>query len=366
MAINRITFFACGNGDASLIEAHGKTIMTDINYRANDAQDDENDQVPDFAPKIRTACDNDALDIFVLTHPDEDHLRGFGEVFHLGAPGDRDDDPDEGDVKVIVNEIWCSPYSADPNYDTDMSKPVLDEIKRRKRLLGTAAGNEDGNRLKILNATDAEVTTFTTNIDYRLLAPTAAEANIPKAPEGEPRNSSNPSSLVIQWTITVGGQKSQVIIAGDATVEIWERLKKERKTGELEWHVLLAPHHCSRRSMGREGADDTFVWSDDAIAALSNPVGARPHVVASCRKFQAEKTPPNPKAREKYWEILANDGDVTEATKTRFKCTAVGKNNKPEDIVFNFTSSGPTLAAFVPTSSIIRPSSTDGGGYGHS
>ncbi|UXX82035.1 hypothetical protein [Roseovarius pelagicus] len=60
--------------------------MTDVNYRA-DASNDDSDTL-DFAPKIRSACNDDKLDIFVLTHPDEDHLSGFGDIFHLGKPVD--------------------------------------------------------------------------------------------------------------------------------------------------------------------------------------------------------------------------------------------------------------------------------------
>ena len=126
---NKITVFASGNGDSVLLQAHGRTVMTDINYRASLCQDEDNKEAPDFAPEIRTACPEDHLDVFVLTHPDKDHLAGFGELFHLGKSEDWDDDPEEGEVKIIVDEIWCSPYSANPHYTTDASKPVIDEIK---------------------------------------------------------------------------------------------------------------------------------------------------------------------------------------------------------------------------------------------
>ena len=130
--------------------------------------------------------------------------------------------------------MWCSEYAADPNYETDVSKPVLDEIARRKKLIGTAEGDKDGNRLEILTADEFESKEFATGIRWRLLAPTAEEADIPKAPDGEERNSSNPSSLVIQWTITVGGSDSVVILGGDEPVEIWERLDDECDDDQLE------------------------------------------------------------------------------------------------------------------------------------
>ncbi|HCR66522.1 MAG TPA: hypothetical protein DIW38_08425, partial [Oceanicaulis sp.] len=166
MTTHQITFFSVDNGDAVLLEAHGKTVMTDIRYRAGCTDDD--DDFNDFAPTIRDACDNDQLDVFVLTHPDEDHLLGFSEVFHLGDPDKRDSDPDEGDVSIVVDEIWCSPYAADPNYTTDTSKPVLDEIARRKALMGTPAGSKAGNRLRILTATNGAAESLAPGVEWRL------------------------------------------------------------------------------------------------------------------------------------------------------------------------------------------------------
>ena len=52
----------------------------------------------------------------------------------MASPEGHDDDPDQGEVKIIVKEMWCSPYAADPHYTTDISKPVIDEIKQRKKL----------------------------------------------------------------------------------------------------------------------------------------------------------------------------------------------------------------------------------------
>lgn len=365
MADNKITFFACDNGDSALIEAHGWTVMTDVNYRAA-ATDENNDDVNDFAPTIRKACDNDRLDVFVLTHPDEDHLRGFGEIFHLGTPGDRDPDPDDGPVKLLVDEIWCSSYAVAPNYDTDVSKPVLDEIARRKRLQGTETGAQNGNRLRILQAEDGAKRQLTSGLDWRVLAPNADEANIPEAAAGDPPNSANPSSLVIQWTVNVRGKESKVILAGDSTVEVWERIDAEFSDDCIDWHILLAPHHCSRYSMGRKevkNGEEKFTWSKDALRGLDHPLGNGPHIVSSSRKF-GSKHPPHPQARERYWKILAQGGDVNEGVKKRFKVTAGKLGDDADDVVFNFTASGPSFAVLSTPTIITSPSSSGGGGYG--
>ncbi|WP_286800827.1 hypothetical protein [Oceanicaulis sp. UBA2681] len=365
MTTHQITFFSVDNGDAVLLEAHGKTVMTDIRYRAGCTDDD--DDFNDFAPTIRDACDNDQLDVFVLTHPDEDHLLGFSEVFHLGDPDKRDSDPDEGDVSIVVDEIWCSPYAADPNYTTDTSKPVLDEIARRKALMGTPAGSKAGNRLRILTATNGAAESLAPGVEWRLLAPTVEEADIPKATGDQPKNSSNPSSLVIQWSVKVGGKVSKIVLGGDSTVDVWERINHDYNFDQKNWNVLLAPHHCSRHSMGRavkKDGKESFEWSDDAYNGLNNPVGSSPHIVSSSRKF-TEKTPPNPLARDRYHKMLAQGAAVNDAVRSRFRVTAGKKGEKAKDIVFRLTSLGPVLSiAGTGAAAGATPASAGGGGYG--
>lgn len=370
---DKITFFASGNGDSVLLQAHGRTVMTDINYRTGRCQDEDDDEAPDFAQEIRDACPNDHLDIFVLTHPDQDHLGGFSEIFHLGPPEDWDDDPEEGPVKIIVDEIWCSPYGADPNYTTDVSNPVIDEIKRRKRLAGTADGEKDGNRLVAMDTGSHESGTVTAGLDWRLLAPTPTEAAIPKADEDEPPNSSNPSSLVIRWRVTVGSTENYVLLGGDSTVEVWERMHDELLGDDpdaLAWHVLLSLHHCSRRSIGRvedpDTPDERFVPSEKAEAALGEQRGEGHIVASSNRIVRGGPTPPSYHAKNRYLKILAGGGEVTDDVRERFLCTGGDKDgDKPAHIAFRFSASGPTRAIrAAPYIAASGAASGRGGGYG--
>jgi len=58
---NKLTVFACGNGDTIMLEAHDRTVLVDIHYRRDQAEDPENDRVPDFAHDIWAACADNPL-----------------------------------------------------------------------------------------------------------------------------------------------------------------------------------------------------------------------------------------------------------------------------------------------------------------
>jgi hypothetical protein len=102
-----ITFFPVGNGDMTLIELEsGRTILIDVNIRA--AADDPNDLTPDVAAKLRQKLKRDSqgrlyVDVFGLSHHDQDHCRGLRTHFHLGPP-----DGLSGD-KILIRELWSSP-----------------------------------------------------------------------------------------------------------------------------------------------------------------------------------------------------------------------------------------------------------------
>lgn len=372
---NKLTIFASGNGDTIMLEAYNQTIVTDIHYRRDQAEDPEKDHVPDFAPDIRAACPDDHLNVFVLTHPDKDHLGGWSEIFHCGGPDEHDSDPEEGEPKIIVDEIWCSPYSANPHYETDQATPLLAEIRRRKALQGTDRGTIKGNRLNIMDTSTHTAGEVTNQLSWRLLAPTPEEVDVPKAAKGESPTSSNQTSLVIRWTVIIGGYENKILLGGDSTVDVWERIDQEVHAEEpehLAWHILVAPHHCSRHSIGRvnngNGNDAEFDESEGALRALGEQLGSGFVVSSSKRIIRGQQTPPSFHAKNRYLKILSRGGEVSDGIRNRFLCTGGDANeDAPAHIVFNLTRMGPTRsqkskgaeAAAVAASSVGR-----GGGYG--
>ena len=349
----KATVFAAGCGDAILLEAHRKVVMTDVHYRRGQAEDAANDDVPDFAPEVRKACDDNHLDIFVSTHPDKDHVGGFCELFHCGHPDTWDSDPEDSEPKIIVDEIWCTPYGANPHYVTEQARPLVDEIKRRRRLQGTGDGQRDGNRLQIMDTATHDSGEIVDGFQWRLLAPAPAEWDIAEAPEGCPPTSSNSTSLVIQWVIKRDWGLNQFLILGDTSVEVLERLEADvhdDNPDHLAWHVLIAPHHCSRRSIGRvwNGGciDEEFEESAEALKALGEQRGKGFVVASSRRVVRGGATPPSWHAKQRYLRILAGEGEIDDDVRARFRCTGGNAaDDKPAHVEFNLTRLGPSLAA---------------------
>lgn len=344
MADNKLTSFPVGNGDTTLIEFEGTTVLTDINYRAK-AEDDE--EYYDIAPEIRTACliakADYRLDLFVLTHPDKDHLGGFERMFYTGDPTAYGSRPKEKEDLILIKEIWISPYSENPHYETDASKPVFKEIRRRKALQGATAGEKDGNRLQVLTADSGKTEgTLVKNLQWKVLAPTSTEADIPEGEKDKPTSANN-ASLAIRWSAAIDGKPNRILLGGDAEVEIWERIWKDYKSKkeELSWHVLLAPHHCSRGSMARKNQDDAYEYSGDALDALGQVMDDG-FVLSSSKEIKNDDdNPPSWDARKKYLKIL-KDAEPS-GHEDRFLNPDTSNKGEPFPVVFNLTKTGPRL-----------------------
>ena len=327
----RTLHFKVDNGDMVLIELEsGRRLLIDIRIRG--AADDPNDSTPDVGTQLRKHLealgrDKDGrlyLDGFLLTHPDQDHISGLRNHFHLGAPGSWSKASD----KIIIRELWSSPIvfrRADRKTGhvlCDDAEAWRTEARRRANLFKANGTAVDGDRIVILGEDIDGKTdrleavlvrageTFSkiagqsdTSFTALLLAPMLADSD-----EEAEVLSKNNSSVVIRLTLRSNdGGCARFLFGGDAEVAIWERIRDRHVLERLQYEVLIAPHHCSWHSLSWDS------WSERGYDAKVSPkarealsqaaLGAT--ILSSSVTIKDDKNdPPCIRAEREYREIL--------------------------------------------------------------
>lgn len=372
MTVPSIEVFPVGNGDMTLITtASGKTILIDCYRKVGSNYDYLESRLKD---RLNTDDKGRSyVDVFVLTHPDRDHITGFNTMFHSGHP----DDWSDNSTKIRINEIWSSPrvFRRASAKGSSGNNPLCEdavqfnkEVKRRVKLYrdGGSIG-EAGNRVLILSSDEdgktddiqpivADLyTSFghmsgidDSSINAFLLAP----ADKQEVAEDEDELTKNNSSAIIRFDIenTVFDEDlycdvtniQSFLIGGDAEVKCWEvlhdKLECTGQLNELAYDVLLAPHHCSWRSL----SDDSESQCDDpklnvsAHAALSF-ANQSALILCSSEEF-GNRTPPSQLARDEYEKILTD--------KNGGKFLAVAEQGEddegnPNSLIITFTKGKP-------------------------
>ena len=382
--VSKVTFFPVDNGDMTLIELEsGRTILIDVNIRA--AADDFNDSTPDVAKMLREKLKRDRqgrlyVDVFLLSHPDQDHCRGVERHFHLGSP----DKYSKSDDKIFIGEIWSSPivfrrarHTSNNLILCEDAEAFNAEARRRvkcyrdNRLFGVGDGDriqiigEDENGKtddlgSILVKIDGLVTkvngVFDSSMTARLLGPLPKSDN----EEEEEALAKNRSSVILRFDIKGGGVDAacRFLTGGDAEVAVWERLWTEHKnTDWLEYDILQTPHHCSWRSLSHESWSDLgekAKVSEDARSALSQGrYGAV--IVASCKPISANDSDPPCIRAEREYEAIAKEAFGS------FKCTGeYPTKTSPGIMEFEIGQYGPRLKSQPTRGPIIYTSGAVG------
>ncbi|KGD62377.1 hypothetical protein F1529_03625 [Alcanivorax sp. VBW004] len=323
--MHSITFYPVNNADTVLLKA-GYSVLTDIHYRGS-AQDENDDEAHNIGQDIRDALEDGQLDVFINTHPDKDHVSGFKDLFHTGCPTSWSKESD----LILVKEIWITSYTDKLTDTTAQSKPLIDEIKRRKKVKAEDR-RKDGNRLIIVRKGDK--LKLSSNLAGRVLAPTDEECNDAEKDERKRNN----SSIVIRWEYSSNERQFHIMLAGDAEYQVWERLNDEYSKEELSWNLLLAPHHCSRTPYSYKNENKQYVNSDKAWEALSNCSG-NGFVVASCKQIKKnDDNPPHYHAKERYIGLL--EKQKTGGEKRFFNPETHSPQNTPKPVTFELSDKG--------------------------
>lgn len=353
-----ITYFPVGNGDTSLIQLSDESsIIIDCNI-TNDSRDDSEEAVFDVHDYLLSSLKKDNgtpyVDAFILSHPDEDHCRGFTETFYVGDPA-KYSDKDKKEGLIRIDELWFTPRIFSP-HEKDMSdtaKAIRKEAERRIKLYqDKRSAKTPGNRLRIIGDSDKsdlegldEVKTIPGNsintINGRILKDFSFFVHGPFKKETDSKWSErNDTSVVLQARFDIDGEKNAVLafFGGDSGYEIWDEIIRRSREDSLKWDIFMTPHHCSWTFFNDVPQKDNNKPCKSAIEFLNKKrVGAK--IVASCNPIKDDdNNPPHFAAKEEYVKIVGKDNF--------FVTGEYPTSKKPLPLIFTMTQNGPRRKEF--------------------
>ena len=334
-----LVFWPVGNGDSTTIAIDADNFLhIDLNHLKTKADDDDDPAWPvidELVERLPSVDNRPYLAAFALTHPDEDHCRGFARLLD----------------EVDIGELWFTPrIFAEYNKDfCDDAEAFKKEAKRRVAATVKAKGDPGtGDRVRIFGYSDLlEEDDFKDFPDDRITVPGNELCEVDgndlsgifrvfiHAPfKDDDAGERNDTSLAMQVTLHDGDEALRAMLFGDLSYPILQRIFDKSDADDLAWNVLLAPHHCSKSAMywkdeGKEEEElkqDILDSMDDSsldpsrIVASSNPVPS---------SNKSGDDPPHAKAKTQYETITDS-----------FLCTM----DQSEPIVVEVNDSGIVLA----------------------
>lgn len=345
-----IVFWPVGSGDSSTIVVTDEVlIQVDLNDRAKADSDDtpEAPVVDLLIEALPTVGDRPFLAAFVLTHADQDHCSGFADLLE----------------KATIGELWATPrmwreLDGDPDAALcDDAQAFHDEVVRRVDAVKKADSDGDeialGDRVLVVGYdVDEEKFDYHDLPSEYLLKPGMSvtkingddhagrfEAFIHAPFKDDAAGARNDTSLSLQVTLTDSdsGQEGKILLFGDLAYDtltkIFEYSESHDREQYLEWDLLLAPHHCSKKVMYIV-EDGSEVLKKDILESFEKHAREGSVIVASSATIptvdKAGDNPPHRKAADRYKEYA-----------DRFICTMEWPSaDDPSPVVFGIDADG--------------------------
>ena len=244
-------FWPVGSGDSTTIVVDDEhVVQVDVRQlEASSEEDDPRAPVVDLLEKLLPKKDGKPyLAAFVLTHPDKDHCQGFADL----------------QEKVTIGEVWLAPRVLS-EFDEDLcddAQVFKDEAQRR--INQARRGKTDsGDRVRIIGYTDIleedeyegfpeDMLTVPGNEITKINGEECSSefrafVHAPFKDDAEAER--NDTSIALQVTLDPEGAACRALLFGDLSNPTVNRIFSYSKQPDLEWNVLLAPHHCSKSVM---------------------------------------------------------------------------------------------------------------------
>ncbi|MDZ7759143.1 MAG: hypothetical protein U5L00_02670 [Desulfovermiculus sp.] len=341
-----VVFWPIGTGDSTTIMVDEDTaVQVDLRHTAKSEEDDTGEWfiIDELVKTLPQRNDRPFLSVFALTHPDQDHIQGFGELLK----------------QVDIGELWHTPrvfrHFEENETLCDDAVTFRNEAERRRKAIVKDPDNiKSGDRLLIIGHDDIlkedkyaalpDSCKMTPGKDTSLLNGEdyagSFVAFIHAPFSDDQAKDRNNTSLAMQVVLSSGSTKLEALLLGDReypTIKrIFETTEEHENEEYLFWDILLAPHHCSKCVMYFKGEDEEDATFKKGIMDYFEKYAKDDaSIVASAKSEFTDKkgdNPPHQKAREKYEEIIDSG---------KFLCTHEHPDkDDPKPMVFKLEDSG--------------------------
>lgn len=333
-------FWPVGNGDSTTIKVADEAfIQVDLNHLSkSEEEDDPHFQIIDELREILPEIDNKPhLSLFILTHPDEDHCKGFASLLKV----------------VTIGEIWFSPRIF-REYKKDLCDDAIAFKKEAKRRIRKVIENDgdvgSGDLIRIIGYDDLlNEEEFDGFPDSLLVVPgheisefdntvfnNTFRAFIHAPFKEDSYGDRNNASLALQITLRDSGGIGKLLLFGDHACPTLKNIFERSEPSDLEWNVFLAPHHCSKKVMyWKNKEEDEEELKNDILENIEKQQANPGYIISSSEPIPSSNepsdNPPHAIAKHRYQEIVNNG----------FLCTQEHPNEeKPVPIIFEVNKDG--------------------------
>lgn len=267
----RVVFLYVGQGDSSIVLVKDgdtyKVLLIDINQ---DKEGNGGINVPALMKDLLKDKEG-KLDVFINTHPHNDHL----------------DDLDELSKLVDIKEVWHSGHV--PGKKHEESYKVLKQvIKDVKKKYGDDAETELSGSRSPTDIGEAQ---------YYVLAPADhVKDDIDDETEDARYRRIHEQCAVLKF----GKDKTWVMLTGDADRDAWEKHITEYHADRLSAQILSAAHHGSRSFFRYDKKDDPY---KDAL----EKIGPTYVIISAPKSDESPHSHPHDDALEFYEEEVGAD-----------------------------------------------------------
>lgn len=359
MSKHLLKFYPVDNGDTTLITlTDNTTILIDIKIRDGEESSAGNKIYPvkkDLLASIQRRNKNAFVDLFIVTHPDEDHCLGYEKNFYRGDP-DKYSESNRNNDEIIIDELWVTSMVFN-GASNDDAKALKREAERRRKLWDDNKPEKDrpGNRIRMIgydgddkfeNVPNSVPGDTLNNINGKTISNFEFFIHAPFKKhliEATAEKDKNFSSIAMQARFKINASDSNwsffYLFGGDADHNIWaEILKKSEEHGnkeKLKWDIFMAPHHCSWtyfNNVPYGEMEENKTPKDSSLKILDYKKSGAIIISSSKAIINNNDNPPHYQAKQWYLKKVAA---------SEFLNTAIEPSEKkPEPIVFEVTSNG--------------------------